>query len=146
MRWSIILPAVYGVIAALVWIDFARLPPDGLANVGLMLAVLPVTLLDLALRGLLGLSRSPFMPSHLGYYPAHAVFFGGASPRSCSASFSSDTGSTGATQARRAQCDRRRTLRRVPQFCRRLPGDLQRRHARSGALALRHADAFVVVG
>jgi hypothetical protein len=78
MRWSIILPAVYGVIAALVWIDFARLPPDGLANVGLMLAVLPVTLLDLALRGLLGLPRSPFMPSQLGYYPAHAVFFWGS--------------------------------------------------------------------
>jgi hypothetical protein len=78
MRWSVILPAIYCIIAALAWIDFARLPPDGLANVGLMLAVLPVTLLDLALRGLLGLARSPLMPSQLGYYRAHAVFFAGS--------------------------------------------------------------------
>jgi hypothetical protein len=77
MRWSIFFPANYLIVAAFVWMDFARLPPDGLANVGLMLAVLPVTLLDLALRGLLGLPRSPFMPS-LGYYPAHAVFFWGS--------------------------------------------------------------------
>jgi hypothetical protein len=78
MRWSIILPGIYCSIAALAWIDFARLPPDGLANVGLMLVVLPVTLLDLALRGLLGLARSPFLPSQLGYYAAHAVFFAGS--------------------------------------------------------------------
>ncbi len=78
MRWTIILPGIYGAIAALVWADFARLPPDGLANVGLMLAVLPVTLIDLCLRGFLGLARSPFMPSRLGYYPAHAVFFAGS--------------------------------------------------------------------
>src|ERR671916_629149 len=72
MRWSIILPAIYCTIAALAWIDFARLPPDGLANVGLMLVVLPVTVLDLTLRGLLGLARSPLMPSHLQPRRAHS--------------------------------------------------------------------------
>ena len=50
MKFALVLPAGYGVIAALAWIDFIRLPPDGLANLGLMLVVLPVTALDLLLR------------------------------------------------------------------------------------------------
>jgi hypothetical protein len=76
MKLRIILPAVYLVIAAAVWVDFMRLPPDGLASAGLMLVVLPVTLLDLALRRSDAPGRSVFIPDALSYYPAHAVFFG----------------------------------------------------------------------
>ena len=76
MRYSLILPAAYCVLAALAWIDFVRLPPDGLANLGLMLVVLPVTLADLAIRAAVGSERSVLMPAGLGYYTAHAIFFG----------------------------------------------------------------------
>jgi len=57
MRYKMALPALYMVIALGAWLDFARLPPDGLANLGLMLVVLPVTALDLALRPASGLSE-----------------------------------------------------------------------------------------
>ena len=76
MKFRIILPAVYLVIAAAVWLDFMRLPPDGLASAGLMLVVLPVTLLDLAFRRSDAPGSSVFIPNGLSYYPAHAVFFG----------------------------------------------------------------------
>ena len=74
LRW--ILPAAYAVAALLGWIDFVRTPPDGLANLGLMVIVAPIALLDLALRPAFGATESLFIPSHLGYYSAHAVFFG----------------------------------------------------------------------
>ena len=75
MKLRLILPVTYGAFAALAWLDFARLPPDGLANLGLMVAVAPVSLADLAMRPIFGSQRSLFIPSGLGYYPAHAVFF-----------------------------------------------------------------------
>ena len=50
IRYKVALPALYLVIALGGWLDFARLPPDELANLGLMLVVFPVTALDLALR------------------------------------------------------------------------------------------------
>ena len=75
MKFRILLPAVYLVIAGAVWVDFMRLPPDGLASAGLMLVVLPVTLLDLALRRSDAPGASVFIPDGLGYYPAHTVFF-----------------------------------------------------------------------
>ena len=75
MRFQLVLPTIYMGCAAYAWIDFARLPPDGLANLGLMLAVLPITLVDLSLGQLLGADQSLFIPSDLGYYRAHAVFF-----------------------------------------------------------------------
>lgn len=76
MKLRIILPAIYLVIAAAVWVDFIHLPPDGLASAGLMLVVLPITLLDLALRRSDAPGSSVFIPEGLGYYPAHEVFFG----------------------------------------------------------------------
>ena len=76
MRFSRILPAGYCALAALAWLDFSRLPPDGLANVGLMLTVLPVTLVDLALRPSTAPGSSVLMTSRFGYYADHAIFFG----------------------------------------------------------------------
>ncbi len=75
MKFRILLPAVYLAIATAMWVNFMSLPPDGLASLGLMLVVLPVTLLDLALRRSDAPGKSVFIPEHLSYYPAHAVFF-----------------------------------------------------------------------
>lgn len=75
MRLRIVLPAAYCAVAFLAWLDFWRLPPDGLANVGLMLVVFPVTLLDLALRPA-GNSDFVLMPDSFGYYGNYAIFFG----------------------------------------------------------------------
>jgi hypothetical protein len=76
MKLRMILPAAYCAIALVAWLDFSRLPPDGLANVGLMLVVLPATLLDLALRSREAPGSFVLMPESLGYYGNHAVFFG----------------------------------------------------------------------
>lgn len=75
MKLRIVLPATYCAVALLAWLDFSRLPPDGLANAGLMLVVLPVTLLDLALRPSSAPGSFVLMPNSLGYYANHAVFF-----------------------------------------------------------------------
>ena len=51
-------------------------PPDGPANVGVMLVVLPVTLPDLALRSKDRPGSSVLMPDSFGYSGDHAVYFG----------------------------------------------------------------------
>ena len=76
LRLKKVLPLVYCAIALVAWLDFSRLPPDGLANVGLMLVVLPVTLLDLALRPSDAPGSSVLIPDGYGYYADHAMFFG----------------------------------------------------------------------
>jgi hypothetical protein len=76
VKLKYVFPAVYAAVALLAWINFSRLPPDGLANVGLMLVVLPVTLLDLALRPKDRPGSSVLMPDSFGYYGDHAVYFG----------------------------------------------------------------------
>ena len=75
MKLKFVLPGAYCAVALLAWIDFALAPPDGLANLGLMLVVLPATLLDLALRPADAPGSSVLMPDSLGYYANHAVFF-----------------------------------------------------------------------
>ena len=75
MKLRFILPGVYSAIAGLAWWDFSRLPPDGLANLGLMAVVFPVSVLDVVLRPSSAPGTSMFMPSGLGYYAGHAVFF-----------------------------------------------------------------------
>jgi hypothetical protein len=69
------LPAIYGILALGAWIDFARLPPDGLANLGLWLVVFPIAVLDIALRPKADGGTSIFMPEGFGYYGNHAIFF-----------------------------------------------------------------------
>ena len=76
MKLKYVFPAVYASVALLAWVDFSLLPPDGLANVGLMLIVLPVTLLDLAMRPEGRPGSFVLMPDSFGYYGDHAVFFG----------------------------------------------------------------------
>ena len=78
MKYKILFPAVYCAIALLAWADFSNSPPDGLANAGLMLVALPITLLDLALRPNTAPGSFVLMPDSLGYYTNHAVFFAGS--------------------------------------------------------------------
>ena len=78
MKYKIMLPTVYAAAALLAWLDFSRMPPDGLANVGLMMMAAPITLLDLALRPSTAPGSFVLMPDSLGYYGNHAVFFAGS--------------------------------------------------------------------
>ena len=78
MKYRVLLPAAYSAIALLTWVDFMSSPPDGLANVGLMIVALPVTLLDLMLRPSSAPGSFVLMPDSLGYYANHAVFFAGS--------------------------------------------------------------------
>ncbi len=71
----VILPAVYCAVALGAWLDFARLPPDGLASIGLWLVVFPIAVLDIALRPTDAPGSSVFMPNGNGYYGDHAIFF-----------------------------------------------------------------------
>lgn len=75
MRWRWIAVGLYLALAVGIWVDFLRTPPDGLANLGLMLAVLPVTLFGLALGWAAGAERFILLPSGLGYHAAHAAFY-----------------------------------------------------------------------
>lgn len=70
-RLQILVPLVYLLGAIIVWIDFMRLPPDGLANVAIGLYTFPIMLLAGAFT-----ERSfPYVSSSLGYYQAHTVYF-----------------------------------------------------------------------
>lgn len=69
------LPSLYLAIALAAWLDFLRLPPDGLANLGIILVVLPATVLDLLLTSLTDAGHSVLMPDRWGYYADQSVFF-----------------------------------------------------------------------
>ncbi len=75
MRWTSVPPALYMAFALYVWIDFTHTGPDGLANLGLMLVTLPVTALGLLLTWALGRTEFVLIPTGMGYYTAHAVYF-----------------------------------------------------------------------
>ena len=73
---------LYLAFAALIWVDFARANPDGFANVGLILAVLPISLLGIALTIFADKPDFPFIPDCCGYVTDHALFYVPASPSS----------------------------------------------------------------
>jgi len=70
-----VLPALYLVAASGAWVDFMRLPPDGLASIGLMIVVFPIALLDLCLRPEGHAEESTLIPNKWGYYADYSVFF-----------------------------------------------------------------------
>ena len=74
-RARYILPGLYLLLAAYVWFDFTRINPDGLANVGLMLVTLPVTLLGLTLGAIVGADKFVLLPGGYGYIGDHALYF-----------------------------------------------------------------------
>lgn len=75
MRWAYVPSAAYLIFAVYVWIDFINTARDGLANLGLVLATYPVAAMGVALTWALGQADIVLIPSGLGYYTAHAIYF-----------------------------------------------------------------------
>ena len=73
-RARYILPGVYIAFAVYAWVDFTRTNHDGLANVGLFLVTLPVTLVNLAISAVLG-RTGILMPDGHGYLGDHALYY-----------------------------------------------------------------------
>jgi len=74
-RLPIALSVTYLAGGVAVWISFARTNPDGLANVGLILYVFPVSIAGLLAGRLLGRSEFVLLPDRFGYFADHAIFF-----------------------------------------------------------------------
>ena len=70
-----LLPSLYLAFAIYAWIDFVYLPADGLANVGLMLVTLPVTIVGLIISWAIGSASFVLLPSGFGYYGNHAIYY-----------------------------------------------------------------------
>jgi hypothetical protein len=70
-----IISAIYLAGGLAVWISFISTNHDGLANVGLILYVFPVSLLGLAVGWVIGRTEFLLIPDRFGYYGDHAVFF-----------------------------------------------------------------------
>ena len=73
-RVQVGLPLLYLAFATYGWIDFIKTNHDGLANVGLFLITLPVTVVSLILGSLMGQSAMP-MPQGHGYLWDHALYY-----------------------------------------------------------------------
>ena len=74
-RARYVLPGLYLPFALYVWIDFTRLAHDGLANLGLFFATLPVTLIGLLLSWLAGSGSFILLPAGASYLAAHAIYY-----------------------------------------------------------------------
>lgn len=74
-RLSVVLCTAYLAGGIAVWFSFARTNPDGLANVGLILYVLPVSGLGVLAGKLMGRTEFLLIPNRFGYLADHAVFF-----------------------------------------------------------------------
>ena len=74
-RTRFILPGLYLLFALYVWVDFTGINHDGLANIGLMLATLPVALVGLAIGAAVGSSSFVLMPTSNGYLTDHAIYY-----------------------------------------------------------------------
>ena len=64
-----VVPLLYLVGAAMIWLVFARTNPDGLANIWIVIYTLPIFMVGTLVLGL----EFPYMPG--GYYQAHALYF-----------------------------------------------------------------------
>ncbi len=68
-RLPYVVAILYCIGAVFVWIDFSYTPPDGLANVGIVLYTLPAFLIGKVISA----REFPFFVG--GYYEAHRVYF-----------------------------------------------------------------------
>ncbi len=64
-----LVPLLYLVGAAMIWLVFARTNPDGLANIWIVIYTLPIFMIGTFVLGL----EFPYMPGR--YYEAHALYF-----------------------------------------------------------------------
>lgn len=74
-RARFIFLGLYVLLALYVWVDFATAARDGLANVGLFLVTLPVTLIGLLVDWIIGSTKFSLMPDGFGYIGNHAVYY-----------------------------------------------------------------------
>ncbi len=74
-RLPALLTGLYLAGGIAVWISFISTNPDGLANVGLVFYVAPMSLLGVIVGWLTGSKEFPLIPRGLGYQLSHAVFF-----------------------------------------------------------------------
>ena len=74
-RFRFILPGLYLLFAAYIWWDFTRLPPDGLANIGLMFATARVAIVGLLVDVIVGSKRFSLVPTSHGYLTDHAIYY-----------------------------------------------------------------------
>ena len=74
-RICAILATAYVVGGIGVWIEFTRTNPDGLANVGLILYVFPISLSVFGISYLTGRAEFFLLPDRFGYFLDHAIFF-----------------------------------------------------------------------
>ena len=72
LQWC--LPGLYLALAVYTWFEFTRTNPDGLANVGLFVVTLPVTLIFLAVGAAAGRS-SMWLPQGHGYIGDHLLYY-----------------------------------------------------------------------
>src|SRR4030088_3706135 len=69
MVMKFIVPALYIAGAMLIWLDFSRSNPDGLANIWIAIYTFPMVIIGtFLLRG-----EFPYVPGR--YYEAHALYF-----------------------------------------------------------------------
>jgi len=73
-RVQLVAPTLYVAFAVYGWVDFVHTNHDGLANVGLFLITLPVSMLCLAVGSLTGQTGMP-MPQGHGYIGDHALYY-----------------------------------------------------------------------
>lgn len=74
-RARVILPGLYLVLALYLWIDFATAARDGLANVGLFLATLPVAIVGFMIDAITGSTSFSLLPDSFGYLGNHALYY-----------------------------------------------------------------------
>lgn len=72
------MPLAYCGIALVAWLNFVLLPPDGLANLSLIVVVFPATLPHFALRPNSAPAEFVLIPEGLEYYAGHTVDFAAA--------------------------------------------------------------------
>ncbi|EIM30649.1 hypothetical protein [Microvirga lotononidis] len=75
MSWKYVPSVLYLAFALFAWIDFMHAAQDGLGNLGLLLATLPVTAVGVILTSALGKTGFVLIPSGVDYYIAHAIYF-----------------------------------------------------------------------
>lgn len=73
-RAQLALPVLYVAFAIYAWFDFVNTNHDGLANVGLFLVTLPVTIIVMIAGSSRGQASMP-MPTGHGYLGDHALYY-----------------------------------------------------------------------
>ncbi|MEO6359221.1 MAG: hypothetical protein ABIO43_01430 [Sphingomicrobium sp.] len=75
MKFRLILPGLYLLLALYFWRSFTRINHDGLANVGLMLATAPAAIVGLIIDAIIGSKNFSLLPTGHNYLTDHALYY-----------------------------------------------------------------------